>query len=143
MTVPPAGAQLLPHKDLSQATALVTATAADETCKGQGYRVSVTVVGRNGEPLVQLRGEDASPQRSLTASSRTRHISRCMYPTPYLRKAPCRSRSVRRSSVRSAYPALRAAIRTRPAPNPASIRSPTSSNRVSDVSDLSPFSAVL
>jgi hypothetical protein len=42
--------------------------------------------------------------------------------------------------VRSAYLALRAAIRTRPAPNPASIRSPTSSNRVSDVSDLLPFS---
>ena len=61
MTVPPAGAQLLPHKDLSQATALAIATTAAETCKGQGYRVSVTVVGRNGEPLVQLRGEDASP----------------------------------------------------------------------------------
>ena len=57
----PAGAQLVNHKDLSQATALAIATTAAETCKGQGYRVSVTVVGRNGEPLVQLRGEDASP----------------------------------------------------------------------------------
>ena len=61
MAAPPAGAQLLPHKDLSQAAALAIATTAAETCKGQGYRVSVTVVGRNGEPLVQLRGEDASP----------------------------------------------------------------------------------
>jgi uncharacterized protein GlcG (DUF336 family) len=61
MTAPPAGAQLSPHRDLSQAAALAIATTAAETCKGQGYRVSVTVVGRNGEPLVQLRGEDASP----------------------------------------------------------------------------------
>jgi uncharacterized protein GlcG (DUF336 family) len=53
----PADAQLLAHKDLSLATAL---TAAD-TCKSQGYRVSVSVVGRTGEPLVQLRGDDASP----------------------------------------------------------------------------------
>ena len=57
----PANAQLLAHKDLSLETALTIATTAMDTCKGQGYRVSVTVVGRNGEPLVQLRGEDASP----------------------------------------------------------------------------------
>ena len=57
----PANAQLLAHKDLSLATALTIATTAMDTCKGQGYRVSVTVVGRNGEPLVQLCGEDASP----------------------------------------------------------------------------------
>jgi uncharacterized protein GlcG (DUF336 family) len=61
MAAPPAGAQLSPHKDLSQAAALAIATTAAETCKSQGYRVLVTVVGRNGEPLVQLRGEDASP----------------------------------------------------------------------------------
>src|SRR3954466_15133332 len=61
MTAPPASAQLSPHKDLSQAAGLAIATTAAETCKGQGYRVSVIVVGRNGEPLVQLRGEDASP----------------------------------------------------------------------------------
>src|SRR4051812_46433282 len=48
MAAPPAGAQLSPHKDLSQAAALAIATTAAETCKGQGYRVSVTVVGRNG-----------------------------------------------------------------------------------------------
>src|SRR4051812_34408627 len=61
MTAPPASAQLLPHKDLSQAAALAIATTAAETCKGQGYRVSVAVIGRNGEPLVQMRGDDASP----------------------------------------------------------------------------------
>src|SRR5829696_1220084 len=54
-------AQLLDRKDLSLATALTVATTAAETCKGQGYRVSVAVVGRNGEVIVQLRGDNASP----------------------------------------------------------------------------------
>ena len=57
----PAGARLATHKDLSLATALAIATTAADACKGQGYRVSVAVVGRNGEGLVQLRGDDASP----------------------------------------------------------------------------------
>jgi uncharacterized protein GlcG (DUF336 family) len=57
----PAGAQLLSHKDLSLATALTIATTAADTCKGQGNRVSVAVVGRNGEVIVQLRGDDSSP----------------------------------------------------------------------------------
>jgi uncharacterized protein GlcG (DUF336 family) len=57
----PANAQLLTHKDLSLATALTIATGAADTCKGQGYRVSVAVLGRTGEIIVQLRGDDASP----------------------------------------------------------------------------------
>jgi uncharacterized protein GlcG (DUF336 family) len=57
----PASAQLLSHKDLSMATALTIATTAIETCKGQGYRVSATVVGRNGEVIAQLRGDDTGP----------------------------------------------------------------------------------
>lgn len=57
----PAQAQLLTHKDLSLATALEIATTASETCKAQGNRVSVTVVGRNEEIIVQLRGDGASP----------------------------------------------------------------------------------
>jgi uncharacterized protein GlcG (DUF336 family) len=56
-----ASAQLLARKDLSLATALTIATTAAEACKAQGQRVSVTVVGRNGEIIVQLRGDDASP----------------------------------------------------------------------------------
>ena len=56
-----ANAQLLNHKDLSLATALTIATTASETCKGQGYRVTVAVVGRNGEIIAHLRGDDASP----------------------------------------------------------------------------------
>ena len=57
----PANAQLLNHKDLSLATALAIATSASETCKGQGHRVTVAVIGRTGEIIVQLRGDDASP----------------------------------------------------------------------------------
>jgi uncharacterized protein GlcG (DUF336 family) len=57
----PAGAQMLEHKDLSLAMALTIATTAADTCKAQGYRVSVTVVGRDGQVIVVLRGDNASP----------------------------------------------------------------------------------
>ena len=57
----PAGAELMVRKDLSLAMALTVAATAVETCKGMGQRVSVAVVGRNGETLVHLRGDNASP----------------------------------------------------------------------------------
>jgi uncharacterized protein GlcG (DUF336 family) len=56
-----ADAQLLARKDLSLATALTIATTGLEMCKGQGYTVSATIVGRNGEIIVQLRGDNAPP----------------------------------------------------------------------------------
>jgi uncharacterized protein GlcG (DUF336 family) len=70
-----ATAQLLNHKDLSLATALTIATTAAETCKGQGNRVSVTVVGRTGEAIVQLRGDDASPH-TIENSQRKAYTAR-------------------------------------------------------------------
>jgi uncharacterized protein GlcG (DUF336 family) len=57
----PASAQMLDHKDLSLAMALTIATTAADTCKAQGNLVSVTVVGRDGQVIVLLRGDDASP----------------------------------------------------------------------------------
>ncbi len=57
----PASAQLLDHKDLSLATALTIATTAADTCKAEGNLVSVTVVGRDGQVIVLLRGDNASP----------------------------------------------------------------------------------
>ena len=57
----PAHAELLARKHLSMETALTIATTAIETCKGHGYRVSATVVGRNGEIIVQLRGDNTGP----------------------------------------------------------------------------------
>ena len=56
-----AQAQLVNHKDLSLATALAIATTASETCKAQGNRVTVAVIGRAGELIVQLRGDDTGP----------------------------------------------------------------------------------
>jgi uncharacterized protein GlcG (DUF336 family) len=57
----PADAQLLARKDLSLAAALTIATTAADLCKSQGYTVSVTVVGRNGEVILQMCGDNAPP----------------------------------------------------------------------------------
>ena len=57
----PADAQLLARKDLSLAAALTIAMTAADLCKSQGYTVSVTVVGRNGEVILQMRGDNAPP----------------------------------------------------------------------------------
>jgi uncharacterized protein GlcG (DUF336 family) len=56
-----AGAQLLSHKDLSASIAITIAQTAIETCKANGYAVSATVVGRNGEIIVQVRGDNTGP----------------------------------------------------------------------------------
>jgi uncharacterized protein GlcG (DUF336 family) len=56
-----ANAQVLAHKDISLAMATTMAMTAIETCKGQGYSVSVNVVGREGEVLIGLRNELAGP----------------------------------------------------------------------------------
>jgi len=59
--VTPASAQLLARKDLSAAMAVTIAQTAIATCTANGYRVSATVVGRNGEVLVQIRGDGTGP----------------------------------------------------------------------------------
>src|SRR5204863_7888361 len=71
----PANAQLLARKDLSLATALTIATTAVETCKTNGYATSATVVGRNGEVLVQLRGDNTGPH-TMENSFRKAYTSR-------------------------------------------------------------------
>jgi len=58
---PSAGAELLQHKDVSAAMALTIAQTAIATCKANGYDVSVTIVGRNGENIVQIRGDNTGP----------------------------------------------------------------------------------
>ncbi len=57
----PASAQLLSHKDLTSSIAFTIAQTAIETCKANGYGVSVTVVGRNGEVILQVRGDNTGP----------------------------------------------------------------------------------
>jgi len=57
----PAGAQLLSHKDITAEMAVTIAQTAIATCKANGYAVSSTIVGRNGEIIVQIRGDNTGP----------------------------------------------------------------------------------
>jgi uncharacterized protein GlcG (DUF336 family) len=59
--VAPAHAQLLQHKDLTASIAMAIAETAQATCKANGYSVSVTVIGRSGEVILQVRGDDSNP----------------------------------------------------------------------------------
>ena len=56
-----ANAQLVAHKDISAAMALAMAETAVATCKTNGYNVSANVVGRNGEVIVAMRGDNTGP----------------------------------------------------------------------------------
>jgi uncharacterized protein GlcG (DUF336 family) len=56
-----ASAELLQHKDLSASIAMTIIQATIETCKANGYAVSATVVGRNGEIIAQVRGDNTGP----------------------------------------------------------------------------------
>ena len=71
----PASAQLLARKDLSANMALTIAQTAIATCTAQGYRVSATIVGRNGEVLVQVRGDGTGPH-TMENSMRKAYTSR-------------------------------------------------------------------
>jgi uncharacterized protein GlcG (DUF336 family) len=57
----PAAADLLTRKDISAEIAVTIATTAIATCKTNGYAVSSTIVGRNGEIIVQIRGDNTGP----------------------------------------------------------------------------------
>jgi uncharacterized protein GlcG (DUF336 family) len=54
-----ANAQLLTHKDLSIEMATTIARAVLDTCKSQGYNVSVNVLGREGQVVLAARGDSA------------------------------------------------------------------------------------
>src|SRR5262245_1837930 len=71
----PASADLLVRKDLSAAMAVTIATTTIETCKANGYNVSVTVVGRNGEIIVQIRWDNTGPH-TIENSFRKAYTSR-------------------------------------------------------------------
>ena len=57
----PASAQLMTTKSISAGMAMTMAQTALETCKTNGYKVSVTVVGNNGEVILQVRGDGTGP----------------------------------------------------------------------------------
>jgi uncharacterized protein GlcG (DUF336 family) len=71
----PASAQLLNQKSLSAAMAMTIAQTALETCTKQGYHVSVHVLGRNGEVIVAVRGDDAPPH-TMENSQRKAYTAR-------------------------------------------------------------------
>lgn len=56
-----ANAQLATSKDLSMQAAVAIAQGSIEACKAQGYNVSVHVLGRAGEVLVAMRGDNTGP----------------------------------------------------------------------------------
>jgi uncharacterized protein GlcG (DUF336 family) len=56
-----ASAQLVARKDISSAMAMTMAETAIQTCKTNGYAVSANVVGRNGEVIVAMRGDNTGP----------------------------------------------------------------------------------
>jgi uncharacterized protein GlcG (DUF336 family) len=56
-----AHAQLVTNKDLSFGMAVTMAQTAIAACKAQGYSVSAHVVGRNGEVIVAMRGDNTGP----------------------------------------------------------------------------------
>ncbi len=56
-----ANAQLLAHKDISTSMAITIAETAIATCKTNGYAVSAHVLGRGGEVLVAMRGDNTGP----------------------------------------------------------------------------------
>jgi uncharacterized protein GlcG (DUF336 family) len=57
----PAGAALIMHKDVSLDVAKTVAEAAVAACAAKGYAVSAVVVNRDGDTIVAMRGDDASP----------------------------------------------------------------------------------
>jgi uncharacterized protein GlcG (DUF336 family) len=57
----PAGAALILHKDLSYSIAKTIAEGAIAACSAKGYATSVVVVNRDGETMVVMRADGASP----------------------------------------------------------------------------------
>jgi uncharacterized protein GlcG (DUF336 family) len=61
VSVTPAGAALIMHKDLSFSVAKTIGEAVIAACSAKGYPESVVVVDRDGETLVAMRGDEAAP----------------------------------------------------------------------------------
>jgi uncharacterized protein GlcG (DUF336 family) len=57
----PAGAALIMHKDISLDIATTIAEGAIAACQAKGYATSAVVVDRDGETIVAMRSDRASP----------------------------------------------------------------------------------
>jgi len=71
----PASAQTLSHKDISAEAAMIIASTAIADCKAKGWNVSVAVVGRVGELIVHVRGNNTGPH-TMDNSFRKAYTSR-------------------------------------------------------------------
>jgi len=130
---------------LSADLAVEAAQAAIASCKAQGWNITASIIDRSGAMKILLAGDGAGGvgresarrkaytsallgvstdefgKRLAGAASTRRFTTRRWCRTP----AACRSSSATKSSEALARPARRAATRTKPAPKPASPRSPT------------------
>ena len=57
----PAAAQTIARKDISAEAAITIASTAIADCKSKGWNVSVAVVGRAGELILHVRGDNTGP----------------------------------------------------------------------------------
>ena len=57
----PARAAIIMHRDLSLDAAKTIAEGAVAACAAKGYAVSAVVVDRDGETIVEMRGDEAAP----------------------------------------------------------------------------------
>jgi uncharacterized protein GlcG (DUF336 family) len=73
--VAPASAQTIARKDISAEAAMTIASTAIADCKAKGWNVSVAVVGRVGELIVHVRGNDTGPH-TMDNSFRKAYTSR-------------------------------------------------------------------
>ena len=61
LCVGPASAALIMHRDLSLDVAKTIAEGAVAACAAKGYPVSAVVVNRDGDTIVAMHGDEASP----------------------------------------------------------------------------------
>ena len=77
----PASATLIMHRDLSLSVAKTIAEAAVDACAAKTYAVSAVVVGRDGETIVEMRGDDAAPHTMENARRKAYPAMTFRHPT--------------------------------------------------------------
>jgi len=86
----PAGAQgIVSQKNITLALAQTIANAAIAQCRSMGYKISVTVVDREGLPIVMMRDDGAglttpegSDRKAYTARAFSQPSAECRAPLP-------------------------------------------------------------
>jgi len=89
----PASAALIMHRDLPLCVAKTIAEAAVDACAAKTYAVSAVVVDRDGETIVEMRGDEAAPHtmenaRRKAYTARTFRIPTSQYAVKYAENDP-------------------------------------------------------